>query len=196
MLYTVPHNSVRQIPFAFKSLSFKGKKGYQHSYQFNNSSSNMSPSTYRESITEFKTLLEKKPLPRPRIYGAIVCCKTIDRTSYIMVQGRYTGKWSFPKGHLNKNELPYDCALRELKEETGLVLGETTGNYRVGYGMYYGFEVNEELELNPMDKNEIMGTRWVTLDEMETLNLNSDACAFMKSMKGLNIKVSSESKSE
>jgi 8-oxo-dGTP pyrophosphatase MutT (NUDIX family) len=127
--------------------------------------------------------MEKKPMPRARIYGAIICCKTSERTSYIMVQGRYTGKWSFPKGHLNKYELPYDCALRELEEETGIKMKvEPVKSGRVGYGMYYLFEVEDELQLHPMDSNEIINTRWVTLEEMNDLALNSDATAFVRLM--------------
>lgn len=176
MLHTTYHfNSVRQTPSAFKSLSFKGKKGYSSPYIFQE----MSP-PITQSQTEFKKLLEKKVLPRPRIYGAIVYCSKPNRTSFILVQGRYTQKWSFPKGHMNKDEMPYNCALRELREETGLQLSEPIGGKRVGYGMYYTFQVEEELQLNPADKNEIINTKWVTLDEMVTLNVNSDVNAFIK----------------
>ena len=30
------------------------------------------------------------------------------------------GTWSLPGGHLDENEAPFDCAIRETKEETGL----------------------------------------------------------------------------
>ena len=39
---------------------------------------------------------------------------------YAMVQGRHTGKWSFPKGHSNEGEKPVECMLREVAEETGI----------------------------------------------------------------------------
>lgn len=169
-------NSVRQAPSAFKSLSFKGKRGYSKPYTFSEMTINTKSDT-----NEFKELMEKRPLPRARIYGAIVRCKKDDKERYIMVQGRYTGKWSFPKGHLNKNELPYNCALRELEEETGInMCNEPVKSGRVGYGMYYLFEVDHEFKLQPRDNNEIMNTRWVTIDEMSELSLNSDAMAFMR----------------
>lgn len=38
----------------------------------------------------------------------------------LMGQRRDNGKWSFPAGHINENELPMIGALRELYEETGL----------------------------------------------------------------------------
>lgn len=32
----------------------------------------------------------------------------------------FKGRYAFPGGHLDYNEDPVDCCLRELKEETGL----------------------------------------------------------------------------
>ncbi len=32
----------------------------------------------------------------------------------------FTGYWSFPGGHVNEGETPFEAAKRELKEETGL----------------------------------------------------------------------------
>ena len=36
------------------------------------------------------------------------------------------GAWTIPKGELNENEEPFDAAIREMKEETGIIL---KGNY-------------------------------------------------------------------
>ena len=144
---------------AFYSLSFRG--------------SNMYPQK------------EKPVVTRPsRTYGGIISHRTEDGTAkYILVQGRYTGKWSFPKGHLNKNETTLECAKREIYEETSIEeLPEHIDNIKLGYGSYYVFEVNGPLNLNPKDTREIINTRWVTLDEMTTMSVNADVNLFIKMM--------------
>ena len=124
--------------------------------------------------------------PRPQlgkteVYGAIIRCTTTNR--FCLVQGRRTGKWSFPKGHRNTlstdplvMEDPFACVIREVGEEIGidnLPMPIRECPIRVGY--YYLFEVNYELELNPRDLDEIGTAGWFTLEQMKDLNLNIDA---------------------
>lgn len=54
----------------------------------------------------------------------MVTCVMIQNTvtNEVLVQNRkrkYPG-WSFPGGHVERGESFYDCAVREVKEETGL----------------------------------------------------------------------------
>lgn len=51
-------------------------------------------------------------------YG-IIPLQIKDSIEVLMVHHQ-KGHWSFPKGHAEKNELPRECAKRELKEEVGL----------------------------------------------------------------------------
>jgi ADP-ribose pyrophosphatase YjhB (NUDIX family) len=44
--------------------------------------------------------------------------KTLNHT-IIIVKGRCSQKYSFPKGHIEQHEEIYECALRELREEVG-----------------------------------------------------------------------------
>jgi len=49
---------------------------------------------------------------------------------YLLVKGRdydVKGKWGFPKGQLEGDETPLNCAYREFKEETGQELDTTSG---------------------------------------------------------------------
>jgi 8-oxo-dGTP pyrophosphatase MutT (NUDIX family) len=102
-----------------------------------------------------------------------------------LVQGRQTGKWSFPKGHANEGEDPLKCALREIEEETGLrgldtwLEGERVCG-KVGYGYYFLFVLPEKVELKAVDTKEIMETVWVTVEEMREMNVNADVMNFLR----------------
>jgi len=50
-------------------------------------------------------------------FGGIMFNK--DFTKVLLVKGFHSKKYSFPKGKKNQKELPLDCAIREVKEETG-----------------------------------------------------------------------------
>ena len=116
--------------------------------------------------------------PGRRVYGCICVSAT---NKVLLVQGRQgEKKWSFPKGHREVYDCsPLDCALRELKEETGLSLKESfqmAKKYRAGE--YYVFFVPAELEPNPQDTEEIEDVKWFSLEEMAELNKNVDVSLF------------------
>jgi ADP-ribose pyrophosphatase YjhB (NUDIX family) len=147
---------------AFKSLLFRGTcKGYD--------------------TTAFPTSkLYKVQREEPKTYGAILCY----RDKYALVQGRYTGKWSFPKGHSNEGEQPLECTLREVAEETGIDSLPHPIEYKsLGYGKYYVFILKDQPKLVPRDTKEIMDTKWVTLEEMESMSLNADVSMFRRKLK-------------
>lgn len=155
-------SQIRVVNKAFSSLSFRGKKGY---------SSNL-------IIKEQKV----KEVIKQKTYGAIICIK--DKLSnndlYALVQGSYTGKWSFPKGHSNEGEKPFECTMREVGEETGIdKLPEPSEYVQVGYGNYFVFYLEEPVPLIPRDTHEIMDTKWVTLEEMKRMSLNADASQYV-----------------
>ena len=121
---------------------------------------------------------------KAKTYGGILCKKgvTVEDDEYVLVQGRYTGKWSFPKGHSNEGEKPMECSLREVAEETGLEdLPEPTEYLQIGYGNYFVFNMKMKVELFPRDKCEIMNTRWVRLEEMRHMALNADVSIWCNS---------------
>jgi 8-oxo-dGTP pyrophosphatase MutT (NUDIX family) len=164
-------SQVRVVNKAFNSLSFRGKRGYP---------------------TDVVMKAQKAPKKEPtkqKTYGAILCIKDTEGADlYALVQGSYTGKWSFPKGHSNEGELPIDCTLREVAEETGIdELPKPTEYLQVGYGNYFVFYLTEPIPLIPRDTHEIMDTKWVTLDEMERMPLNADASLYRKKMSGGNL---------
>lgn len=150
---------------AFQSLSFKGKRGYS-----NNFITSRQPKCIPASQADQKA----------KTYGGILCVN--DR--YALVQGRYTGKWSFPKGHSLPDEEPIECTLREIAEETGIdTLPQPTDYRQIGYGYYYNFHLTEPLTLVPRDVNEIQDTKWATLEEMKSMSLNADVSMFLRQMQ-------------
>jgi 8-oxo-dGTP pyrophosphatase MutT (NUDIX family) len=142
---------------AFNSLSFRGNRGYSND------------------------IMSKVSTKRAPTYGAILCIDKDNAKLYALVQGRYTGKWSFPKGHANEGELPMECTMREVGEETGIdKLPASTDYIKVGYGHYYLFSLREPIPLIPRDHKEIIDTKWVTLEEMGSLSLNADVSMYRK----------------
>ncbi|MBN3490311.1 NUDIX domain-containing protein [Acholeplasma equirhinis] len=64
--------------------------------------------------------------------GAIVYTKTEDgKTLYLLIQHKLGGHFSFPKGHIEKNESVIDTAKREVYEETGIMFDFVSDKMKV-----------------------------------------------------------------
>ena len=150
---------------AFQSLSFRGNKGYPNSI-----------------ITRRKCFERGRERIKQKTSTFDLYKRSEEAATY--GRGSYTGKWSFPKGHSNEGELPIECTLREVAEETGIdKLPEPLEYIQVGYGNYFIFNLDEQIPLIPRDTHEIIDTKWVTLDEMERMPLNADASLYRKKLK-------------
>ena len=112
---------------------------------------------------------------RIRGFGGILRVHEPTGYRYAIVQGRCTGIWSFPKGHAHPEETPLECAKREIQEETGITLQtEPVKRIRLKGGMYYVFDVPTASFPDVLDDTvEIIDRRWVTLEEMKTMPINS-----------------------
>jgi bis(5'-nucleosidyl)-tetraphosphatase len=116
-----------------------------------------------------------------RIYGSI--CVSPENT-ILLVKGRRSGKWSFPKGHLESEETSLDCAIRELYEETGMAINTTpVGSYKLSVGQYYLFETNET-ELAVRDHDEIEEAAWIPFHKLSSMNCNVDVNNFLMRLNG------------
>ena len=89
---------------------------------------------------------------------------------YLLVYGRNSKKWGFPKGRCEYEETTAQTALRELKEETGIRLTRLDINTYIRFNdnMYYMVDIDDP-DMYPIcieDRNEIEEARWFATDEM------------------------------
>ena len=65
--------------------------------------------------------------PRPALTADIVVIAKGSTPEVLLIQrgdDPYKGQWAFPGGFMEMDETTEQCAIRELKEETGLELSE------------------------------------------------------------------------
>ena len=145
----------------------------------------------RSRRTTFQMVLSDEPVVvntsaanvKVPVYGGILHTVYEGIDYYALVQGRHTGKWSFPKGHLQLGETGPECALREIAEETGLDEvdhARSIGTLFLHYGTYYLYECGGFDPLVPRDQKEIIHAKWMTLEEMRGVPLNADVSQFRK----------------
>ena len=111
-----------------------------------------------------------------------------DFTRILIVKNNYhpypqCQKWGYPKGHVENNETTYECAKRELYEETGLVINISEHKtVNVNNSKYYVFTTDEaELKnINPVDTNEINAVQFQDISTIQSLNLNREASVLIK----------------
>lgn len=113
-----------------------------------------------------------------KVYGTILLSS---ENKILLVCGRRSGKWSFPKGHPNKNESHDSCARRETHEETGILISDTFDEHlRLSTGKYFIHKLNGQPEGVPLDKNEVVDIGWWTIHQIQRLNVNIDVSYFLK----------------
>eukprot|EP01006_Ploeotia_vitrea_P034930 TRINITY_DN65818_c5_g1_i1.p1 TRINITY_DN65818_c5_g1~~TRINITY_DN65818_c5_g1_i1.p1 ORF type:complete len:473 (+),score=248.84 TRINITY_DN65818_c5_g1_i1:321-1739(+) len=88
----------------------------EHKYNNNYNCTNNKVTDFDLAFADWRDRLVTRP-----VFGVI--CINKQRTKVLMVRGfGRAAAWSFPKGKLEPNETGIECALRELREETGLHL--------------------------------------------------------------------------
>jgi 8-oxo-dGTP pyrophosphatase MutT (NUDIX family) len=102
-----------------------------------------------------------------------------DNTKLLIVINRGTMepdnlKFGLPKGHIEKHESVLYCAMRELKEETGIrtSIFKTDKKIVVSETTYYLIKASRYLKPVPQDNTEIGESKWVTWDELMKTDCN------------------------
>jgi len=106
-------------------------------------------------------------------YGAILLNE--DMTQVLLVQSYWTKtSWGFPKGKVNQDEDPLNCAVREVYEEIGFDISgtiknddyiETVFNDQINR-LYIVPGVSMKTKFSPQTRNEIGSIEWFALDKL------------------------------
>ena len=113
--------------------------------------------------------------------GVIIYNKTLNKILIIQSRGNL---WGFPKGSFNEDESFQECALRELKEETGIVLSnkiiEGSRYHNVNNNVRYYFvesnidygDVNLQYDKH-CTNNDVNGICWLNIECLKDLYFNN-----------------------
>lgn len=105
------------------------------------------------------------------------------RNRILLVRGKTTGKWSFPKGHIQPGETKFECAARETFEETGLLLTPYFNQIHIlSSGIYFQYYTTEK-ECNIQDSNEVEETAWIPYEDLSKYPVNLDVNAYLRKTK-------------
>lgn len=121
--------------------------------------------------------------------GAIVYKKVNNQYLYLLVQQKNGDHFSFPKGHVEKNESIIDAAHREVYEETGIMFEERSSKvevntYLMQNGIYkdvYYFLGEASNSVVRKQDSEIKVAGWYTKDQVfKYLTYDNDKIIFIK----------------
>lgn len=117
-----------------------------------------------------------------KVYGSI-CISSLN--TILLVRGRKSNKWSFPKGHKKRGETYIDCAVRETYEEAGIILDNVlpSAYQRLSVGEYYFYDIEEEIAPCIKDTQEISEARWMSINEMRRESCNVDVNNFLSRLQ-------------
>jgi 8-oxo-dGTP pyrophosphatase MutT (NUDIX family) len=125
----------------------------------------------------------------------------------LIVQQKNSNKWGLPKGHLNikekniiafqsgRQKVPiiydnfYECAKRELVEETGVIINDYDQEYIIetllSNKIFYIIKISDiNIIVNPIDTDEISDVKWCKFNELNNFIENNDC---NKTIRDLNL---------
>lgn len=110
---------------------------------------------------------------------ATVICRQDDKILFVRKARR---KWNLPGGRIEADEAPQQAALRELAEETGLLVDGLAylAPLELYQTLHYVFETALLEPQRPQPLNEIADCRWFSLEELEQRNINKSIRRLLK----------------
>ena len=129
--------------------------------------------------------------------GAIVYYTHNEEILYLILKHK-AGHWAFPKGHVENNETEVETALREIKEETSLIVTIDDGfkvineyqptRYSIKEVVY--FMARSDTDKVFVQQTEIDNFRWCLYDEaIDLITYENDKKVLLKANDYLKIKI-------
>lgn len=127
----------------------------------------------------FQTYIPRTHCINSHVYGAIVMNNIKE---IVLIKGRQSGKWSFPKGHGRPRETPLEACIRELKEETGIDMYGITPDDEIRFntGTYFVFFVKDRIKIEPEDTKEVADSMWISINRIQHVRMNKDLNSFCR----------------
>lgn len=122
----------------------------------------------------------------------------LDCVWFLLVRGKRMGHLSFPKGSKNKSENDKDCALRELREETGIVEDpELLSQYvNINGNTYFTLISKVKFYLDQTkieDKNEVASVEWMSIQNIHLdAKCNKDVRRWIQRISNFNPTINSD----
>jgi len=117
-------------------------------------------------------------------------CREVERAGIVVlynnkiltVLGKVSNKWGLPKGEICVNENIVDAAIRELYEETGLVVDDEMKKsmepfFSTKYTIYFKLDItNKDFVYSPkiIDRNEIKKCKFSNIHHINKMYSNHD----------------------
>jgi 8-oxo-dGTP diphosphatase len=107
-------------------------------------------------------------------HRATILCRRGDE---VLLVRKPHAKWSLPGGKIEKEESPYEAAVRELAEETGLDAQRARYVTSLEWKntLHYLFEVDVHDDRSPCAANEIEACKWMAVEKLNKRSVRGSA---------------------
>lgn len=107
--------------------------------------------------------------------GAIIYSESDNNKKLLLIKHKYSGHWSFPKGHVESGETEIETARREVMEETGIQFQLKEGFHEVVHYSpkpnikkevvyFLGKALSEDVRVQ---EEEVSAAKWAPIDEAD-----------------------------
>ncbi len=90
----------------------------------------------------------------------------------LLVRGRHSGKWGFPKGRRFPHESEWECAHREFQEETGLIIPSGwSDSVQLPWARYWVYPLSTAPAKGARspDPREVLDVRWLAPAQLRNM---------------------------